>query len=73
MKSESQLSPTYHCVKSLLDSAWSGTYGDLAVAVGRTRKSGRVIGRLVRGYAKRNPGWPHARVVTKHSGLPAYL
>ena len=73
MKPESQLSPTYHRVKSLLDSSWSGTYGDLAVAVGRTRHSGRVIGRLVKGYAKRNPGWPHMRVVAKHSGLPAYL
>lgn len=73
MKPEGQLSPTYQAVKSLLDAGWSGTYGDLAAAVGRSRRAGRVIGRLVKGYAKRNPTWPHNRVVTKHHGLPAYL
>jgi len=73
MKAEHLLSPTYQTVKSLLDGTWSGTYGDLAVAVGRTRRSGRIIGRLVKGYAKRHPAWPHSRVVTKHNGLPAYV
>lgn len=71
MKPENQLSQTYQAVKSLLDFGWSGTYGDLAVAVGRTRRSGRIIGRLVKGYAKRHSTWPHSRVVTKCHGLPA--
>lgn len=67
------LSAAYQHVERLLDDGWSGTYGDLAVAVGRTRKSGRIIGRLVKSYALRHPGWPHDRVVTKHHGLPAYM
>jgi len=67
-----QFSPTYHAVKTLLDSGWTGTYGDLCVAVGRTRRSGRVIGRLVKGYAKRHPSWPHAHVVSQRTGRPAY-
>jgi alkylated DNA nucleotide flippase Atl1 len=67
-----QFSPTYHAVETLLDAGWSGTYGDLCVAVGRTRRSGRVIGRLVKGYAKRHSGWPHTRVVSQRTGRPAY-
>lgn len=67
------LSSTYQAVEALLDSGWSGTYGDLAVAVGRSRRSGRIIGRLVKSYALRHSAWPHSRVVAKHSGLPAYM
>jgi hypothetical protein len=67
-----RFSSTYHAVESLLDKDWSGTYGDLCVAVGRTRRSGRVIGRLVKGYAKRHPHWPHNRVVSQRTGRPAY-
>ena len=68
----SRLSPTYHAVKSLLDTGWAGTYGDLCVAVGRTRRSGRIIGRLVKSYARRHPRWPHNRVVSQRTGRPAY-
>jgi alkylated DNA nucleotide flippase Atl1 len=67
------LSETYHAVEKVLDGGWSGTYGDLAEKVGRSRRSGRVIGRLVRGYAKRHAAWPHERVVTKKTGRPAYV
>lgn len=73
MKSSHLLSETYQAVEDLLDSGWSGTYGDLAVEVGRSRRSGRVIGRLVKSYALRHPGWPHDRVVTTHHGQPAYM
>ena len=57
----------------LLAGGWRGTYGQLAVAIGRTAKSGRVIGNLVRGYAKRNPTWDHRNGHAKETGLPAYL
>jgi len=67
-----QLSPEFHAVARLLDNGWSGTYGNLATAIGRSTKSGRVIGRLVKGYARRHPRWPHDRVVTKRTGRPAY-
>jgi hypothetical protein len=65
------LSPEYHAVAGLLDGGWTGTYGSLAVAVGRSRRSGRIIGRLVKGYARRHPNWPHERVYTKRTGRPA--
>jgi alkylated DNA nucleotide flippase Atl1 len=68
-----QLSRDFHAVAALLDNGWSGTYGDLAVAIGRTARSGRVIGRLVKGYARRHLSWPHARVFSKRTGRPAYL
>ena len=58
--------------EALLDRGWTGTSGDLCVAVGRTRRSGRVIGRLVKGDAKRHPHWPHTRVVSRRTGRPAY-
>jgi len=67
-----RLSQEYHAVAGLLSGGWSGTYGDLAVTIGRTRRSGRVIGRLVRGYARRHPAWPHERVYSKRTGRPAY-
>jgi len=67
-----QFSSTYHAVENILDSGWSGTYGDLCVKVGRTRRSGRIIGRLVKGYAKRHPKWPHDNVVSKRTSRPAY-
>ena len=69
---KNRLSRAYHAAAGLLDGGWSGTYGDLAVAIGRTRRSGRIVGRLVKGYARRNPTWPHDRVVTKRTGRPAY-
>ena len=67
-----QFSSTYYSVKAVLDSGWAGTYGDLCEKVGRSRRSGRVIGRLVKGYAKRTPNWPHDRVVSQKTGRPAY-
>jgi hypothetical protein len=68
-----RLSPAYHAVAGLLDGGWNGTYGQLGTAIGRSPRSGRVIGRLVKGYARRHPGWPHGRVVAKKTGLPAYV
>jgi alkylated DNA nucleotide flippase Atl1 len=67
-----QFSQTYHAVKAVLDSGWTGTYGDLCEKVGRSRRSGRVIGRLVKGYARRHPNWPHYNVVSRKTGRPAY-
>lgn len=72
LKPLNALSSEYHAVAGLLDHGWSGTYGDLAVTIGRSPKSGRVIGRLVKGYARRNPAWPHNRVYTKSTGRPAH-
>jgi hypothetical protein len=67
-----QLSAAYHAIAGLLDGGWTGTYGELAVAIGRSPRAGRVIGHLVKGYARRNPGWPHDRVFAKLTGRPAY-
>jgi hypothetical protein len=67
-----RLSQEYHAVAGLLNGGWTGTYGDLAVAIGRSRRSGRVVGRLVRGYARRHTNWPHTNVYSKRSGRPAY-
>lgn len=73
MRPLNQLSPEYHAVAALLDKGWCGTYGQLAIAIGRTAKSGRIIGRLVKGYARRHLSWPHSNVVAKKTGLPAYM
>lgn len=68
-----RLSQAYHDVAGLLDGGWSGTYGELAVAIGRSPKTGRSIGRLVKGYARRHPNWPCERVVAKRTGSPAHI
>jgi alkylated DNA nucleotide flippase Atl1 len=73
MKPESELSREYHQVKAILDGGWKGTYGDLAVCIGRSRRAGRIIGRLVKSYARRHPNWDHNNVVTKATNLPAYV
>jgi alkylated DNA nucleotide flippase Atl1 len=72
MKSLSELSIEYRAVADLLGNGWSGTYGDLAVTIGRGPKSGRVIGRLVKSYARRHPEWRHESVYTKATGRPAH-
>lgn len=71
MKPERELSPEYHQVKAILAGGWRGTYGGLAVCIGRSRRAGRVIGRLVKSYARRYPNWDHNHVVTKATGQPA--
>ena len=72
LKPVNQLSNEYRAVARLLDNGWTGTYGNLAESIGRTARSGRVIGRLVKGYARRHPAWPHERVYTKRTGRPAH-
>lgn len=72
LASNNQLSAAYHAVAGLISGGWSGTYGQLALAIGRSPKSGRVVGHLVKGYARRNPTWPHGRVYSKRTGRPAY-
>lgn len=67
-----QLSETFRQVSNLLSNGWSGTYGELAVAVGRSPRSGRIMGQQVKAFARRNPNWPHTNVVAKNSGRPAY-
>lgn len=67
------LSTAYYAAAGLLAAGWQGTYGDLAVAIGWSRRSGRAVGSLVRGYARRNPGWNHGNVYSKATGLPAYV
>jgi alkylated DNA nucleotide flippase Atl1 len=67
-----KLSPEYHSVAGLLNGGWSGTYGDLAVSIGRSPRSGRVVGRLVKSYARRHPAWCHDQVYSKSTGRPAY-
>ena len=72
MRPERELSREYHQVKAILLGGWRGTYGSLAVCIGRSRRAGRVIGRLVKSFARRHPAWDHTAVVTEHAGLPAY-
>jgi len=73
MKPEEELSKEYHQVKAVLQGGWKGTYGQLAICIGRSAKAGRVIGRLVRSFALRYPNWSHVNVVTKATGQPAYM
>jgi hypothetical protein len=68
-----KLSSAYKQVEGLLDAGWSGEYGALAVAIGRSRRSGKVIVRLVRGYGERHPNWDHSRAYAKKTGQPAHL
>ena len=72
MRHESELSKEYHQVKAILNGGWKGTYSGLASCLGKKGRVGRVIGRLVKSYAYRNPDWDHNNVVTKHTGRPAY-
>ena len=59
-------------VDRVLNEEWRGTYGDLAVVIGLSRRSGRAVGQLVRNYAQRHPQWPHERVYSERTGRPAY-
>ena len=72
LASADRLSQAYHDVADLLDEGWSGSYGQLAEAIGRSPKTGRSIGRLVKGYARRHADWPHERVYAKRTGRPAH-
>jgi hypothetical protein len=66
------LSRRYFQVAALLDSGWSGEYGELALAIGLDpARCGRTIGRIVNAYARRHPEWPHERVYAKRTGRPA--
>ena len=69
---QNKLSPEYHSVAGLLNEGWSGAYGDLAVAIGRSPRFGQAVGQIVKSYARRNPAWPHDRVYSKQTGRPAY-
>ncbi|QDT91730.1 hypothetical protein Pan161_33930 [Gimesia algae] len=57
LRSNRQLSKEYHIAKQLLDAGWSGTFGQLAVALGRTTRSALLAVRLTRSYHRRHPAW----------------
>lgn len=71
LKPENVLSETYQRCAAILDGGWRGEYGDLARCLGRSNKSGRIIGRFVRSYTLRHPKWDISSVVSKTTGKPA--
>ncbi|MGI9465730.1 MAG: hypothetical protein ACR2OA_01270 [Rubripirellula sp.] len=75
MKSESKLSDWYHRVKAELLAGWNGTYSELARAVGysHSRRAPQVIGRLVKSFALRHPGWDDRNVSRQSDGNPGYV
>jgi alkylated DNA nucleotide flippase Atl1 len=73
MKAEKELSKEYHQVKAILLGGWKGTYGDLAECIGRSRRSGRIIGRLVKSFALRYPNWCHDNVTFKNQRIEISL
>ncbi len=59
-------------VTAVLDTGWSGEYGQLAALVGADPKAARGVAKCVKEYAHRHPCWPHERVYSKKTGRPAY-
>lgn len=59
-------------VTAVLDTGWSGEYGQLALVVGADSKAARGVAKCVKEYANRHPSWPHDRVYSKKTGRPAY-
>jgi alkylated DNA nucleotide flippase Atl1 len=57
MKNMQNLSPEYSQVAKALDGGWRGTYGDLALIIGKSRNFSAIISSLVHSYSRRNPGW----------------
>lgn len=56
-------------VAAILDTNWTGTYGELARLCG---SHPRAVGACVKSYARQNPTWPHVHVYAKRTGKPAY-
>lgn len=71
LKPENELSETYQRCAAILAGGWKGSYGNLAKCLGRSNKSGRIIGRLVRSYTLRHPKWNYNNVISKTTGKPA--
>jgi hypothetical protein len=57
LKTVDELSSEFQNATAILDSGWSGTYGDLAVKLGRTSRSALLAVRMVRSYVVRHPSW----------------
>ena len=49
------LSWEYNETQRLLDGGWTGTYGDLAIKLGRTSRSALLAWRMYRAYQDRHP------------------
>lgn len=57
-----QVSEEYLYTEAILGSGWSGSFGDLAVKLGRSTRSALLAVRMVQAYQKTNPGWNSATV-----------
>ena len=55
LRKHNALSREYHAAEQLLDSGWTGTFGDLAVKLGRTSRSALLAVRIYRSYRRRHP------------------
>ena len=54
--------------------AFSGTYGDLAIAVDRCpKRNGPAIGQVIRRYAEDEPSFDDRRIYRKDTRSPGYL
>ena len=59
-----ELSTEFQNATAILDGGWSGTFGELAVKLGRTTRSALLAVRMVASYLARHPNWD-ASVVHK--------
>jgi alkylated DNA nucleotide flippase Atl1 len=58
-------------VARVLDSGWSGTYGQLTAKVGSNPKADRGVATCVKAYPDLHRDWPHERVFSGRTGRPA--
>lgn len=65
LKPAHELSSEFQCATAILDGGWRGTFGDLAVMLGRTSRSALLAVRMVASYAVRHPGWDDGSVYKK--------
>ncbi len=66
LKPVEELSAEFQSATTILDGGWSGTFGDLAVKLGRTTRSALLAVRMVASYLARHPTWD-ASLVYKRS------
>jgi len=60
-----ELSDEYLHTEAILSSNWSGTFGDLAIKLGRTSRSALLAVRMVQSYARNHPAWNSSKVYSK--------
>ncbi|QDV52287.1 hypothetical protein [Gimesia fumaroli] len=62
MTAYTKVSDEYLQSEAILGTGWRGSFGELAVKLGRTTRSALLAVRMVQAYQKTNPGWNPANV-----------